>query len=106
MLSHAVNRAKAQNLYGRLEPGQLLQHETLANTLEKIATIPEKGRKDSVIVIVKVFSLQVWFLELYSYIDSSNHPVQSQAVSSSFYNYEVFVPSLDTIGPVLLVNLR
>lgn len=59
MLSHAVNRAKAQNLYGRLEPGQLLQHETLANTLEKIATIPEKGRKDSVIVIVKVFSLQV-----------------------------------------------
>ncbi|KAH1012205.1 hypothetical protein HUJ05_011400 [Dendroctonus ponderosae] len=70
----------------RLEPGQLLQHETLANTLEKIGNIPEK--------------------ELYSYIDSSNHPVQSQAVSSSFYNYDVFVPSLDTIGPVLLVNLR
>ncbi|XP_048524156.1 glutathione hydrolase 7 [Dendroctonus ponderosae] len=86
MLSQAINRAHAQDLYGRQEPGQLLQHETLANTLEKIGNIPEK--------------------ELYSYIDSSNHPVQSQAVSSSFYNYDVFVPSLDTIGPVLLVNLR
>lgn len=44
--------------------------------------------------------------ELYSYIDSSNEPVKSQAVKSTFHNYDVFVPSLDSIGPIFLVNLR
>ncbi|XP_066145346.1 glutathione hydrolase 7-like [Euwallacea fornicatus] len=86
MLVQAVNRVNAQDLYGRLEAGQRLHHEQLAVTLSTIANISEK--------------------ELYSYVDSTNHPVQSQAVKSTFHGYDVFVPSVESMGPVLLVNLR
>ncbi|KAL1506156.1 hypothetical protein ABEB36_005570 [Hypothenemus hampei] len=86
MLAQAVNRANAQDLFGRLEPGQLLRHDVLANTLLIIGNITEK--------------------ELYSYIDSTNQPIKSQAVKSTFHKYNVYVPSLESIGPVLLVNLR
>lgn len=43
MLAQAVNRANAQDLYGRLEPGQLLQLNILGGTLSTIANITEKG---------------------------------------------------------------
>lgn len=44
MLVQAIKQAKAEDLYGRLEPGQFLQLETLSSTLQQIANIPEKGR--------------------------------------------------------------
>ncbi|CAG9772957.1 unnamed protein product [Ceutorhynchus assimilis] len=86
MLAQAVNRANASDLYGRLEPGQLLRHINLSNTLLTISNITEN--------------------ELYSYIDSRNQPIETQAIQSTFHNYNVFVPSQDSIGPILLVNLR
>lgn len=86
MLVQAVARANAHYLYGRLEAGQRLQHDILSNTLETIGNITEQ--------------------ELYGYIDTTNQPVQSIAIKSTFHNYDVFVPSLESIGPILLVNLR
>lgn len=41
MLVQAIKEAKVEDLFGRLEPGQILQLDILANTLEEIAEIPE-----------------------------------------------------------------
>ncbi|XP_076260685.1 glutathione hydrolase 7-like isoform X2 [Rhynchophorus ferrugineus] len=82
----AVSKANAVDLYGRLEPGKLFQHGILSNTLSTIGNISEK--------------------ELYSYLDSAHNPIQSQGIKSTFHNYDVFVPSLESVGPMLLVNLR
>lgn len=85
-LADVIIKSKAEDLYGRLEPGQNLQHKLLSNTLRTIGNITEK--------------------ELYSYLDSAHQPVQSQGIKSNFHNYDVYVPSLASIGPILLVNLR
>lgn len=43
MLVAAIHNAKAEELYGRLEPGQTLKLDTLAQTLQIIANTPEEG---------------------------------------------------------------
>ncbi|XP_050309798.1 glutathione hydrolase 7-like [Anthonomus grandis grandis] len=82
----AMDQAKAHALFGRIDPDKPLKNENLAITLETIANITEK--------------------ELYGYIDPAHQPIQMQAIKSSFHNYDVFVPASETIGSVLLVNLR
>ncbi|RZB39904.1 G glu transpept domain containing protein [Asbolus verrucosus] len=86
MLVQAVRRAKVEDLYGHLEAGQLLQLETLSNTLERIANIPEK--------------------ELYAFITTSNQPSYSQALKLTFNDYDVYVPDSPSIGPIFLTNLQ
>ncbi|XP_060527176.1 glutathione hydrolase 7-like isoform X2 [Cylas formicarius] len=87
MLVQAVNKANAQHRYGRLEPGQLLSHQVLADTLATIANITKE--------------------DLYTnYIDSANEPVGSPAIKSTFYGYNIYVPGVETVGPALLDNLK
>ncbi|KAJ8917180.1 hypothetical protein NQ315_012672 [Exocentrus adspersus] len=83
-LVQAVTRSKAEHLYGRLEPGQILRLENLSKTLYRIADIPEN--------------------ELYTFIQRKQ-PVLSQALKSSFNNYDVYVPNTP-IGPALVSNLK
>lgn len=44
MLVAAIHNSKAEELYGHLEPGQILKLDTLAQTLQIIANTPEDGR--------------------------------------------------------------
>ncbi|CAH1983301.1 unnamed protein product [Acanthoscelides obtectus] len=85
MLVQAVSRAHAEDLYGPLEAGQILQHENLGKTLEKIADTTEK--------------------ELYSHLNGINQPSHSSALKETFYGYNVYVPNTST-GLLLLHNLR
>ncbi|KAJ8947033.1 hypothetical protein NQ318_019925 [Aromia moschata] len=82
MLVEAVTRAKAEDLYGRFEPGQILKHENLSVTLEKIANMPEK-----------------------SYIEDINQPVLSQAIKSTFNNYDVYLPNTPD-GSLVMTSLQ
>lgn len=43
MLIQSINLAKAHDLYGRVEAGQLLRLPVLGNTLMAIANITEEG---------------------------------------------------------------
>nr|CAH7713673.1 unnamed protein product [Callosobruchus chinensis] len=85
MLVQAVTKGHAEDLYGPLEAGQMLQHENLAKTLERIANTPEK--------------------ELYSHLNAINQPSHSRALKGAFYGYNVFVPNTSS-GPLLLHNLQ
>lgn len=86
MLVAAIKNAKAEDIYGHLEPGQILQLENLSGTLQIIANTPEE--------------------ELYKYITHDNHPTFMQALKASFLNYDIYLPSYPTAGPVLSLNLQ
>lgn len=84
--SFALANAQAQNIYGPLEAGYVLNLKTLADTLDNIANIPEE--------------------DLYKQFRTDNLPMQTQAIKSTFYHYNIYVPNIPSIGPVLLVNLQ
>jgi gamma-glutamyltranspeptidase len=86
MLVQAIREAKTEDLYGRLEAGQLLRLEALSNSLQQIADIPEK--------------------ELYSRITKDNRPSYGPAVKLTFNEYDIYVPDAPSIGPAFLQNLR
>ncbi|XP_044262092.1 glutathione hydrolase 7-like [Tribolium madens] len=86
MLVQAIKQAKAEDLYGRLEPGQILQLENLSNTLAQIANIPEK--------------------ELYTFVKPENQPRYSPALKFTFNTYDIYVPDRPSIGPALLTYLK
>lgn len=86
MLVQAIKEAKAEDLYRRLEPGQLLQLEALGNTLQQIANIPEK--------------------DLYTFVNPNNQPVFSQALRYTFNGFDIYVPGTPSTGPALLSNIR
>ncbi|KAJ8945822.1 hypothetical protein NQ314_009044 [Rhamnusium bicolor] len=86
ILVEAVSKAKAEDLYGRLEPGQILKHENLSRTLKKIASMPND--------------------ELYGYIKTMNQPIISQAIKSTFNSYDIYVPNTPSIGQLVIANLQ
>jgi gamma-glutamyltranspeptidase len=86
MLVQAIREAKTEDLYGRLEAGQLLRLEALSDSLQQIADIPEK--------------------ELYSRITKDNRPSYGPAVKLTFNEYDIYVPDAPSIGPAFLQNLR
>ncbi|KAJ8985692.1 hypothetical protein NQ317_014341 [Molorchus minor] len=86
VLVQAVTKAKAQNLYGHLEAGQMITHKNLSLTLEGIANIPEP--------------------ELYRFIQSTNQPILSQALKSTFNNNNIYLPNTPAIGRIVMTNLR
>ncbi|XP_049820917.1 glutathione hydrolase 7 isoform X2 [Aethina tumida] len=86
VLLQAIKAAKLEDLFPRIENDQILVLEALAETLEKIANIPES--------------------ELSSYITITNEPSHFEAVKSTFSNYDVFVPNIPSAGPSLLANLE
>ncbi|XP_018572729.1 glutathione hydrolase 7-like [Anoplophora glabripennis] len=85
LLVEAVTKSKAEDLYGRLEAGQILKHENLSISLYKIANIAED--------------------ELYTYIQQKQ-PVLSQALKFTFSNYDIYIPNAPLIGPSLISNLK
>ncbi|KAG5896486.1 hypothetical protein JTB14_005865 [Gonioctena quinquepunctata] len=81
MLVKAIASSHAEDLYGRLEPGQLLQHEHLAESLDKIARLSEN--------------------ELYGFPNDENKPNNLEADQILFSNHHIYVPQGTTIGPLV-----
>ncbi|XP_023018202.2 glutathione hydrolase 7 isoform X2 [Leptinotarsa decemlineata] len=81
MLVKAITISKSEDLYGQLEPGQLLLQEYLAATLDKISSISED--------------------ELYNFLNEMNRPQITQANQVTFNKHYVFVPSSTSIGPLV-----
>lgn len=102
LLVEAVTRSKAQDLYGRLEAGQILKLENLSKALYKIANIPEDGK------YIRISCIRKWlillFIELYSYIQKKQ-PNLSQALKYTFNNYDIYIPNTP-VGLSLISNLE
>jgi gamma-glutamyltranspeptidase len=102
MLVQAIREAKTEDLYGRLEAGQLLRLEALSDSLQQIADIPEKG-KTKLLGRTLVTSPPT---ELYSRITKDNRPSYGPAVKLTFNEYDIYVPDEPSTGPAFLQNLR
>lgn len=86
MLVAAIRNAKAEEMFGHLEAGQILQLEPLAHTLQIIADTPEE--------------------ELYKYITYDNRPTFTEALKLTFMDYDVYIPNFPTAGPILSILLQ
>lgn len=84
-LVQAVAQTKNEDIFGRLEAGQLLVQEHLATTLEHIANMSESV--------------------LHSYLDELNETAFVESVvATKFMNFDIYVPQTDATVGQFLVN--
>lgn len=87
MLVQAITNSHAEDLFGRLEPGQFLIQKKLATRLEHIANISNPV--------------------LYSYLNQINETMLTVSIEKSkFRNYNIYTPHVNSIGPFLTEALQ
>lgn len=85
-LVQAIQFTKSEHILGRLEAGQILKFERLAETLQRIADIPES--------------------DMEKYLTETSKPVETEAFKFDFQDYKIFVPNVPSIGPLLAFVLQ
>ncbi|KAL3277169.1 hypothetical protein HHI36_012521 [Cryptolaemus montrouzieri] len=86
VLVQSIQLRGAEDLFGRLEPSQLVKVEKLGETLQNIADITEK--------------------QFDSFISPDNSPVEIDAYKFQFKRHSIYVPNVPSIGPMLSILLQ